>query len=51
MHDQLDSRIWLEGHQQFSDGVARLWQSLKIVFCKMAEIHFRAPWRNSANHC
>jgi hypothetical protein len=51
MHDQFDSRIWLESHRQFSDDVVRLLKSLKVVFCKMAEIHFRAPWRSTASNC
>ena len=51
MHDQFDSRIWLETHSQFSADVARLLQSVKIIFCKMADINFRAPWRKTASRC
>ena len=51
MRDQLDARDWIQSHDQFSNEVGRLLHALKIVFCKMAEIHYRAPWRTTAADC
>ena len=51
MRDQLDARDWIQSHDQFSNEVGRLLRDLKIVFCKMADIQFRAPWRRAAADC
>ena len=51
MRDELDARIWNEFHGQFSDDLSRLFQAVKVTFCKIAEINFRAPWRTTSSNC
>ena len=45
MRDEIDARIWSEHHEQFSKDLARLFDAIRVTFCKLARIQFSAPWR------
>ncbi|HEX8534159.1 MAG TPA: hypothetical protein VF662_08330 [Allosphingosinicella sp.] len=51
MRDEMDARMWDAHGQQFSDDLHRLFQAVKVTFCKIAAINFAAPWRKSAPNC
>ncbi len=47
MRDEMDARMWNEHGPRFSDDVARLAEAVRVTFCKLAAIQFRAPWRKT----
>lgn len=51
MRDEMDARIWNEHGHQLSEDLHRFFQAVKVTFCKMAAINFRAPWRSTADNC
>ena len=51
MRDEIDASIWNEHGRQFSEDLHKLIQAVRVTFSRMADIHFRAPWRKSnASH-
>ncbi len=51
MRDEMDARIWAAHGRQFSEDIHRLLQALRVTFCRMAAINYRAPWRETAEDC
>ena len=52
MRDEMDSRLWVEHHSDFSDSVSRGLGALLLSFCNLQAIQFAAPWRDrSTNGC
>jgi hypothetical protein len=45
MRDEMDSRIWLEHHQSFSNAVAALFADIGTALRRLNEIQFDAPWQ------
>ena len=45
MRDEMEARIWGENHEQFSSDLARLFEAIRVTFCKLARIQFSAPWK------
>ena len=49
MRDEMDSRIWVEHHQAFSDGSGELLRHRRrqfgAAFRRLNEIEFDAPWK------
>jgi hypothetical protein len=52
MRDEIDSRIWTEHHQNFSEDVASLLAaigaSVGTALRRLNEIEFEAPWKRDA---
>ena len=48
MRDEMDSRIWVEHHADFSDFLANVLDGLKVTFQRLHAIEFDAPWRRSS---
>jgi hypothetical protein len=49
MRDEMDGRIWVEHHADFSAFIAGAIDALKVSFKKLHEIEFDAPWRRAAS--
>ena len=49
MRDEMDSRIWVEHHDAFSEGLenlfARLGAAVGIALRRLNQIEFDAPWK------
>lgn len=49
MRDEIDSRIWVEHHDAFSEDVAKLFAAaaanIGAVLRRLNEIEFDAPWK------
>ena len=51
MRDEIDSRLWVEHHEQFSRSVKRGLKRLLNAFCTLTTIQFDAPWRERRSAC
>jgi hypothetical protein len=45
MRDEIDSRMWVEHHQAFSESVASFFAKSAEAFRRLNDIQFDAPWR------
>jgi hypothetical protein len=45
MRDEMDARIWVEHHEDFSNGIASLLASIGNAFRRLQNIRFDAPWK------
>jgi hypothetical protein len=48
MRDEMDSRIWVEHHEAFSEAVGNFFAAAGLALKKLHEIQFDAPWRRDA---
>jgi hypothetical protein len=44
MRDEMEARMWVENHEQFSRDLEALFAKIAIVFRTLVEIEFEAPW-------
>jgi hypothetical protein len=51
MRDEMDDRLWVQHGHQFSEDLKRLVAGVKIIFCRIAEANFAAPWRPRVKDC
>jgi hypothetical protein len=49
MRDEMDARMWEAHGRQFSEQMYRIYEAVKVTFCRMAAINFAAPWRSAAD--
>ena len=52
MRDEIDSRIWVDHHNAFSEDLARFFATtaanIGAAFRRLNEIEFDAPWKRDA---
>ena len=55
MRDEMDARIWVEHHADFSDSLDRLFARLKLAFAgikpaldRIHRFEFDAPWHHES---
>ena len=48
MRDEMDARIWVEHHAQFSEDLEKLFKKTLKAFERLTAIQFAAPWRRKA---
>ncbi|HEX8482331.1 MAG TPA: hypothetical protein VF650_10540 [Allosphingosinicella sp.] len=46
MRDEMDSRIWVEHGQAFSEDLARFFAGIGAAFRRLNQIQFDAPWKH-----
>ena len=52
MRDEIDGRLWVNHHQDFSRSLRALADAVRIAFRKLHEIQFDAPWgKKSSKSC
>ena len=45
MRDEMDARLWVEHHEEFSQSIAELIGRIRTAFERLHAITFAAPWR------
>jgi hypothetical protein len=48
MRDEMDARIWVDHHEQFSDSLHNGFAAIAAGFRKLHNMQWSAPWRRSA---
>lgn len=48
MRDEMDARIWVEHHEQFSDSLHRGVIAMAAAFRRLHALQWAAPWRRTA---
>jgi hypothetical protein len=48
MRDEMDARLWVEHHEQFSSGLADLFAKAREGLARLNAIQFDAPWKRDA---
>lgn len=51
MRDEMDSRIWVEHHADFSAFLGRAIDNVLAGFERLVAIEFDAPWRSNRSGC
>jgi hypothetical protein len=47
MHDEIDSRLWIENRKHFSDQLDRLFGGIGEVLARLYPLEWDAPWQNA----
>lgn len=45
MRDEMDARLWVQHHEEFSNGIASLLASIGNVFRRLRDMLQQAPWK------
>ena len=44
MHDEIDSRLWIEHGAKLTEWMGRVWDVISVSLARVHHEHFDAPW-------